>query len=212
MNKNKYFIVLSFLLVSVFASSGFAQQEECTDVFSCIENKNTEKLSTLITPSNINTPYDLTPLMFANKTKNFNAVKLLVTRGANLEVKGGLYKSTVLIQAAEQGNIDIMKYLVENKADIEAIDVDGGTAFDCAAYEGTIESLKYLMSVGANINHQGPVWGNTPLILASMNGHTDSVRYLLSINAERNLKNKEGKTACDVAKSLEIKKLLGSCS
>lgn len=181
------------------------------DVFSSIEKNDLAQLSSSINDSNINTQKDgLTPLMFANKLKNLEAVKLLVTSGADLEATGGEFVSSVLIQASEQGNIEIMKYLVENMANIEAIDVDGGTPLDCAAFEGKTEAIEYLVSVGADINHQGPVFSNTALILASMNGHEDAVKYLLSIGASTTLKNKGGKTASDVAKTSEIKELISS--
>lgn len=198
-------------LVKDVLAPNLVKQNNVQDIFSLIEKNDIAQLSTAITSSNINTKKDgLTPLMFANKLKNLEAVKLLVSKGADLEAKGTQYESTVLIQASEQENIEIMKYLVENKADIEALDVDGGSPLDCAGFEGKTESIKYLVSVGANKNHQGPVWGNTALILASMNGHIDTVKYLLSIDASATLKNKKGVTAYDVAKTPEIKELLAS--
>ncbi len=199
----KFVFVLSMVILTtaVFADS--------MDLFSYIQKNDIEKLNSSITKSNVNTKKSgLTPLMYANQVKNLDAVKVLVSKGADLEAKGSKTQTTVFIQAAEQGNIEIMKYLFEKKADIEAIDVDGGTAFDCAAYEGKVESLKYLVSINANINHQGPVWGNTALMLASMQGKIEAVKYLLSINVSKDLKNKKGQTALDVASTPEIKKLL----
>ena len=52
--------------------------------------------------------------------------------------------------------------------------------------------MKYLKSVGADINVKSNKYGNTPLHLASQNGHLEVVKYLKSVGADIHAKNNNG--------------------
>ena len=50
--------------------------------------------------------------------------------------------------------------------------------------------------------------GNTPLVMASCNGNADEVQLLLESGADEEVRNKKGKSACDLAKGKVVKGLL----
>ena len=87
---------------------------------------------------------------------------------------------TPLSRAAFNGHGDVVKYLVENGADVSARDDDDGgrTPLSRAALNGHGDVVKYLVDNGADVS-AGDYRGYTPLTNAAMNGHVDIVRYLV---------------------------------
>ncbi|MCL2744395.1 MAG: ankyrin repeat domain-containing protein [Planctomycetaceae bacterium] len=52
-------------------------------------------------------------------------------------------------EAAKNGTVNDVRYLINNGADVNAKGYDGKTALDIAVNEGQSEVAKYLRSVGA---------------------------------------------------------------
>ena len=67
---------------------------------------------------------------------------------------------------AEQGYLEIVKWLKEQGADINAKTADGYTPMHSAASEGNLEVVKWLKEQGANINAKSSK-GETPLKYAT---------------------------------------------
>ena len=59
---------------------------------------------------------------------------------------------TALINEVRSGNLEIVQYLVENGANINAKNDSGSTALMIASYEGKFEVVEYLIEKGANVN------------------------------------------------------------
>ena len=57
-----------------------------------------------------------------------------------------------LIDAARYGDLETVKLLIENGADINAKDEDGYTVLMHASFNGYLEIVKYLIEKGANVN------------------------------------------------------------
>ena len=105
--------------------------------------------------------YDYTPLMIAAAINDYDMVKFLVEKGADVNFyKGG---STALISACEyshERNIDVIKYLVSKNANINAQDNKGDTALNKTldtSDEGSIDILdfeiaNFLIEQGADVN------------------------------------------------------------
>ena len=68
---------------------------------------------------------------------------------------------------------------------------------------GNVRIVKYLVSQGANVNHDDNYDGLTPLIYASRDGHLDIVKYLVSHGANVNPDDNIGFTPLSVASSNE---------
>ncbi len=85
--------------------------------------------------------YELTPLMFASYSGNYNLVKFSIDNGADINLKcGGGW--TALMLASEFGHLEIVKYLVENGADINIKDKNWDTALNYARTEKIKEVLR----------------------------------------------------------------------
>lgn len=72
---------------------------------------------------------------------------------------------TPLHVAAERGNTEVVKLLLEAKADIDPKDDDGKTPLHWAVHSGRSEAVKVLIEAGADINARDND-GNTPLDIA----------------------------------------------
>ena len=122
-------------------------------------------------------------------------------------------KTTPLINAVENGNLDCVKVLLKYKADTEGrgdfhlSDLFPypyfwlcGTPLCVAAAYGNLEILNCLVENGADINAAtNYVPGLTPLMFAVQESHIDAVNYLLDQGADVNLQQESGYTALHFA-------------
>ena len=132
---------------------------------------------------------------------SIETIEALISEGVEFES----FKSRMLDKAAQKGYLDIVKYLVEQGANIHASDALCGSSynghFDIVKYlveqganihasddgalrwaseSGCLDIVKYLVEQGANI-HAGYDYA---LRFASENGHLDIVKYLVEHGAD----------------------------
>jgi ankyrin repeat protein len=93
----------------------------------------------------------------------------------NVNVKGK-NNVTPLILASQQGNLDIVKVLLNSGARVDDIMTDGRTALLMACKNGHIEVVKLLL--GRKANQFLKRNGISPRDIAKSNGHTEIVRIL----------------------------------
>ena len=89
----------------------------------------------------------MTPLIHAASCPAPSApktVKVLLDAGADIEAAGGREQWTALMMAAAEGNLDVVKLLVEEGAKKETVDADGDTAASFATENGHTEVVKFL--------------------------------------------------------------------
>ena len=101
-----------------------------------------------------------------------------------------------LIEALDEGDINMVKQLIEKGVDVNQGQFFGWTPLIWASRGGHLEIVKYLLSHGANVN-QANDDGNTPLIFASREGregHLEVVKYLVEHGADVNQANNAGWT------------------
>ncbi len=107
-------------------------------------------------------------------------------------------ESTLLHIAAYNGQLKIVKYLIENGAKVDEKDPDGWTPLPLAAGNGHLEIVKYLIENGADVNAvEKDKW--TALHLATKNGHLKMVKHLIEKGIEINSTNGNGSTALHMA-------------
>ena len=94
-----------------------------------------------------------------------------------------------LIQAAEKGNLDSVKQLLADGADVEVKDVAGYTALYAAVLAGHKEVVSFLLENQASPN-VADVMGVTPLMHAAFKGNTEMVRLLLAAGADKTARDK----------------------
>jgi ankyrin repeat protein len=89
---------------------------------------------------------------------------------------------------------------INDNGDLNSQDELDNNALIIASQYGNLEIAKLLIeSKKINVDLQNKK-GNTALILASFLGYSEIVKLLLEAGADRNIKDKDGKTALDYAK------------
>ena len=114
-------------------------------------------------------------------------------RTGNLEIRFD-YGSTALHFAAERGHEGMVRYLIDNEADIEARDQPGNTPLHVAVRKGYRRIATLLLDKGADVNARD-YNGNAP-IHESLTANDDYAMTSLLIDrgADPNIKNGSGST------------------
>ena len=107
-------------------------------------------------------------------------------------------------QAAHRGDVDRIKRLIREGADINARDRYAQTALMIAARNGRTSLVGFLVDQGAELNHTAKCH-LTALMLAVINDHIDIVRTLVRAGANLEIQGTgppgfHAKTAMDLAK------------
>jgi ankyrin repeat protein len=138
--KNKMFDTVQFLL------KNGVDKSRNDALISAISNKD-EKIALLLIDSGIalgaNEDPGETPLFYAIRQPMLPVVKALVLAGADVNYIG-LYKTTPLMDAAYQGDMEITRFLIESGADKRIQNSDGDTAFTIAQKQKHDELLELL--------------------------------------------------------------------
>lgn len=93
---------------------------------------------------------------------------------------------------------DMVQLLVENGADVNAMDNSGVTPLFWAAGAGMIDTVKFLIEKGADVNARAE-GGVTPLFVAAEEGMIETVKILIENGSNINVKADNGKTPLSVA-------------
>lgn len=82
-------------------------------------------------------------------------VEFLLEKGANIENRcASNYNRTALISASMQGLVPVVRVLLKNKADVNAVDASQETAFSLAATNSnSFETVTALLDAQSDINH-----------------------------------------------------------
>lgn len=90
-----------------------------------------------------------------------------------------------LIEAVKQGDITLVRGLLQKKVDVNVTQIDGTTAAHWAAHLNNAEILDLLKKAGANFNLTNR-YGATPFTLACQLGHVQIIDMLLATGANPN--------------------------
>lgn len=138
-------------------------------------------------------------LIKAVEDGSLSAVQAAVAAGADVNAKksfGNSVGDSVLWLASSEGYLEIVKFLLENKAtvDIDKIN-NGNTALSVACRAGHVDVVKHLIEKNADINVVAFEERATPLMRAVQGNHADVVKLLLEYRANVDVINYEGITA-----------------
>lgn len=140
-----------------------------------------------------------TSLIEAVWYQDFQAVKSLVEKGANIDKKQG-DGITPLMFAVEKGNLEIAEYLINKGADVNSRAKNKNTPLIIATFHGQDECVELLIKNGANVNLK-QCDGFTALHFASEKDFIDVAKILIKGGADRNIKNLRNQTCVDMAKN-----------
>lgn len=159
---------------------------------------------------NTTLPGGETVLMTAARTGMLGAVKALLARGANPNAAEPRRGQTALLWAAVEGHGEVVKALIEKRADFQTRLGTGFTPFLLAAREGKQSVLEVLLKAGVDVNQAtevpagspfaakriaaSPRPGTSALHLAVTSGHFEVAAWLLDQGADPNA-NANGWTA-----------------
>jgi len=90
---------------------------------------------------------------------------------------------TFIHSAALNGQIEMVKYLIQNGAGINIKSLDGQTPMCYACKEGHLAIVEYLANQGADLNVKDTI-GNRPICIAGKLGYIDIVEFLIQEGAD----------------------------
>jgi len=130
-------------------------------------------------------------------------VTVLLDYGASVDDRGR-YGLTALHYAVRGGKLPLIKLLLERGAQANALDGDGLTPLlhlsKTRSKADPIPVMELLAASGANFDARDETQG-TLLMYFSRRGNAEAVQWLLAHGADRNARNKNGKTAAEIGRA-----------
>lgn len=134
-----------------------------------------------------------TPLHIAVQNRNLEQVKLLVRYDADIELTNDDEETPLHLSVKDDKNLPITKYLIENEANIEAETwPNEETPLHIAVgyyRKGSIETIKYLIEMGAELESKNSL-DKTPFLIAANNQNLDALKLLIEHDVNTNAVDK----------------------
>ncbi|CAK57481.1 unnamed protein product (macronuclear) [Paramecium tetraurelia] len=176
-------------------------------------NSNLINQTQMIEFINLQNKDGFTPLLMASFKGNIEIIKLLLQIGANSNIKNtaGLSVLHMSVQGdhvkASVLSLNIQLFWINQNIPIDILDYNHQTPLICASFLGSQQMVNFLIPWGAKLNAQTKDKGHTALHVATQQGHSRIVRKLLIKGIDRKIKDKNGKTALDLAIDSKFKSI-----
>ncbi len=132
-------------------------------------------------------------LITAARSGDLARVQLEAANGADVNQVDAASGRTALHWASNQGQTEVIAFLIEKGVNVEAIERTGKTALALAAEAKQTAATKALLAAKADVNHRDQL-GGTPLTWAAGLGSAETVGLLLDAGAEVNVIDTNGMT------------------
>ena len=100
--------------------------------------------------------------------------------------------------AAQEGCVDVLDWLKQRGANVNARDRNGWVPMHSAALENRIAVMKWLKEQGVDVNVRNQN-GWTPMHVAALEGHVAAMKWLREQGVDVNVKDDHGNTPMQVA-------------
>jgi len=141
-------------------------------------NRWTEFCALANSSSNKRDSKGLTLLYYAAYYGRIRMAQYLVQRGADVNMPKQSNGCTPVFIAASRGHTDMVRVLIELKANANTLDKYGWTPLHVSACYGKVSTVKFLVEkCDVRINTKA-VNGTTPISSANKGGHTEIAKYL----------------------------------
>jgi uncharacterized protein len=131
-----------------------------------------------------------TALHWAVYNANAEMVQLLLAHGADVKATTRLGGLTPLMMAAKGGDANIIKLLIDAKADVVSPNANGTTPLMFAAASGQANAITLLLDRGADVNAADTTNGQTALMFAASQGRVAAIKVLAARKADPNAMTK----------------------
>ncbi len=139
-----------------------------------------------------------TPLHIALSKRNESLVRLLLSAGANPNIRNKSTGSTPLYDASTDASLSIVTRLLKAGGDPNVGDHVGWTPFTQALFQARIDVVKAMIRAGGDIRTLDR-HGTTALMWGVLGKSPELVRLLMKAGSDVNACDKEGRTALDLA-------------
>ena len=161
-------------------------------------------------------PTQKTALRYAISNENFEAIKLLLDHGSNIEDRD-INGYTALMAAFVNGQLSVSEFLVKNKADPYVFIHKIGDSIlhliiEKNANEGHIQenmtkTFDYILKENNTLLEHANFEGLTPYLYACYKGLQTVMDYLKEKGADTHAKGKDGKTCAKLCHGYEAKRV-----
>lgn len=184
-----------------FESTGFARSEVADVVLQAGEERRVDVTLEVVGTMEmgvvvISEPSE--PLVKAAFDNDLKAVEKLLAGGADANVLDRGYDSTALAQAVANGNLEMVKRLLDAGAEIDAENKAGRTALMMIDGDATVDLVRALLDAGAVVKLKDDN-GDAALAFAALSCGPEIIRALLDAGAKIDARNDEGRTALMLA-------------
>lgn len=132
--------------------------------------------------------------LFETSNRDITTIKKLIEQGADVNTVWKTGAENTLLMIAIPDNEELVRLLLDAKADVNRSNTGGNTALMLAAFNGKEEILRMLLAAAANIDAQNE-HGDTALINAARLGNPRITQILINAHADLNRKNILGNNA-----------------
>lgn len=161
-----------------------------------VTHDNVDRVRTLLlrgTDTNAVHPQFGPAIVVAARERSWNVVRELAgITGTRVDAPNARGETAAML-AALQGELDIVRLLVEKGAEVNR---PGWTPLHYAATSGNLDLLRYLLDRNAYIDAQSPN-RSTPLMMAARQDRIDAVHLLVEAGADPTPRNDAGRNAAD---------------
>src|SRR5580658_10114424 len=152
--------------------------------------KFTAAILVLLAGASIMGAAEMTPLAAAEAGDHTAAIRLVATKGANVNAAGA-DGSTAIMYAAANDDLELVRALIKAGANVKLKNQLGTSALTEASIIGSAPIIDALLKAGADPNFR-TTDGDTPLMAAARSGTLDAAKALLAAGADINAKETWG--------------------